>query len=159
MRWRRWNSEWRAGEYNGSRRGLAVATTAGYLLLIFIPGKDTEGGPLFASAKLVVLGRPLIVAPREGHISRRSPRQLRRANTWGYLGVDILIFRGRGLPRDAPRGTEGRSLLIGRRGSAPSTPSLHALAPHSPPSSRPYFTLAAALNAASTSPPASASRR
>lgn len=32
-----------------------------YLLLIFMPGKVTEGGPLFASAKLVVLGRPLIV--------------------------------------------------------------------------------------------------
>lgn len=38
-----------------------VSPSFHYLLLIFMPGKVTEGGPLFASAKLVVLGRPLIV--------------------------------------------------------------------------------------------------
>lgn len=32
-----------------------------YSLLIFMPGKLTDGGPLFPSAKLVVLGRPLMV--------------------------------------------------------------------------------------------------
>lgn len=32
-----------------------------YSLLIFMPGKETEGGPLLASAKLVVLGLPLMV--------------------------------------------------------------------------------------------------
>ena len=51
-----------------------MSSTAGYLLLIFIPGKDTEGGPLFASAKLVVLGRPLIVGKvQTGREHDKSP--------------------------------------------------------------------------------------
>lgn len=53
------------GERKGRRpRGRQTRHHGGdtqYLLLIFIPGKETEGGPLFPSAKLVVLGRPLIV--------------------------------------------------------------------------------------------------
>lgn len=54
----------RAGGGEGGRGGRQTrhhGDNTQYLLLIFIPGKETEGGPLFPSAKLVVLGRPLIV--------------------------------------------------------------------------------------------------